>query len=284
MCALNAARISSRSSAVIVPSAISRDSKRAIGSFFAHSSNRCFGHVGGAGGLLVAAHPECLELQQRRSLAAPRPRRPRGSPHRRPRARRCHPPSRRPSRSRPRDRTTARSAYCSTTGVDRPHWLFSTTKITGSFQTAARFSASWKSPSLVAPSPVKVAATRGSPAQLIGQGEPVGHRRHRPEVADHPDDVVREDAEMEGAVAAAGEAAVAAQQLAEQRQQVQPAGGEDARDSDASGGWHRPRRKAAATPTAIASCPMPENHLDSRPCRSRISIFSSISRGNSSAR
>ncbi len=63
---------------------------------------------------------------------------------------------------------TARSdnfaqAYCSLTGVDSPYWLFSTTKRTGSFQTAARFKASWKSPSLVAPSPVKLAATRRSP-------------------------------------------------------------------------------------------------------------------------
>ena len=41
---------------------------------------------------------------------------------------------------------------------------------------------------------------------------------------------------------------------------------------------------ADATPTAIASCPMPENHLESFPWRSRRSIFSSIIRGSRSSR
>ncbi len=54
-------------------------------------------------------------------------------------------------------------AYCSLTGVDRPYWLFSMTKSTGSFHTAARFTASWKSPSEVPPSPLNTAATRDSP-------------------------------------------------------------------------------------------------------------------------
>jgi phosphoribosylformylglycinamidine synthase len=46
--------------------------------------------------------------------------------------------------------------------------LFSITKRTGSFQTAARFSASWKSPSLVAPSPQNAAATVVFPTPTIG--------------------------------------------------------------------------------------------------------------------
>ena len=33
---------------------------------------------------------------------------------------------------------------------------------------------------------------------------------------------------------------------------------------------------ARAMPVEIASCPIPENHLDILPCRSRINIFSSI--------
>jgi hypothetical protein len=38
------------------------------------------------------------------------------------------------------------------------HWLFSQTKSTGRFHTAARFSASWKIPSVAAPSPKKTTA------------------------------------------------------------------------------------------------------------------------------
>jgi hypothetical protein len=37
--------------------------------------------------------------------------------------------------------------------------LFSQTKTTGSFQTAARFTASWKAPMFVVPSPKKQAVT-----------------------------------------------------------------------------------------------------------------------------
>jgi hypothetical protein len=41
---------------------------------------------------------------------------------------------------------------------------------------------------------------------------------------------------------------------------------------------------AVVTPTAIASCPIPENHFESFPCRRRRRAFSSIRRGMSSAR
>ena len=64
--------------------------------------------------------------------------------------------------------------------------------------------------------------------ELKGQRHAVGHRQHRPQVADHPDDVVLGRAEMKRPIAAAGVAAVAAQQLAEERAQVEPAAGEDA--------------------------------------------------------
>ena len=43
---------------------------------------------------------------------------------------------------------------------------------TGSFQTAARFSASWKSPSLVPPSPLNAAATRVSPRNCAASASP----------------------------------------------------------------------------------------------------------------
>ena len=38
--------------------------------------------------------------------------------------------------------------------------------------------------------------------------------------------------------------------------------------------------RASATPTAMASWPIPENHLLICPCRNSLSIFSSILRGN----
>ena len=162
--------------------------------------------------------------------------------------------------------------------------MFSTTNSTGSFHTAARFRASWKSPSLVAPSPVKAAATRRSPAQLRREREAVRHRQHRAEVADHPDDALLERAEVEGAVAALREAALAAEQLAEEPRQVEVAPGEDAEVAVHRAGCSRPGSRAVTTPMAIASWPIPENHLESRPWRSRTSIFSSIIRGRRSER
>ena len=64
--------------------------------------------------------------------------------------------------------------------------------------------------------------------QLRGEGEAAGHRQHRAEVADHPHDALLERAEVEGAVAALGEAALAAEELAEQPRQVEVPPGEDA--------------------------------------------------------
>ena len=61
-----------------------------------------------------------------------------------------------------------------------------------------------------------------------GQGQPVGHRDHGTQVADHPDHVVVEVAEVERAVAAARERSLTAQELAEQHVEVEAPAGEDA--------------------------------------------------------
>jgi hypothetical protein len=45
-------------------------------------------------------------------------------------------------------------------------------KMTGSFHTAARFMASWVSPSLVPPSPEKASATRASPRSWAARPRP----------------------------------------------------------------------------------------------------------------
>ena len=88
------------------------------------------------------------------------------------RAGRCRRPPRPACRSRCRGRRGPGRRTAPRTGVERPYWLFSITKSTGSFQTAARFTASWKSPSLVAPSPVKAAATRLSPRSCAARARP----------------------------------------------------------------------------------------------------------------
>jgi len=44
--------------------------------------------------------------------------------------------------------------------------LFCTRNTTGALKTAAKFSASWKSPSLVAPSPMNAIATVGRPRRF----------------------------------------------------------------------------------------------------------------------
>jgi hypothetical protein len=58
--------------------------------------------------------------------------------------------------------------------------------------------------------------------QAGGEGQSVGHGRHRPEVADHADDVVVEGAEVECAVAPARVAAGPPEELAEQHPEVEP--------------------------------------------------------------
>src|SRR5256714_1779086 len=67
----------------------------------------------------------------------------------------------------------------------------------------------------------------GLATQPAGQGQAVGHRQHGAEVADHPDDAVLEGAEVEAAVAPGGEAALAAQQLAQEPVEVDAPGRED---------------------------------------------------------
>ena len=65
-------------------------------------------------------------------------------------------------------------------------------------------------------------------AQLRRERQPARHRQHRAEVADHADDALLERAEVEGAVAALREAALAPEQLAEEARQVEVAPREDA--------------------------------------------------------
>ena len=152
-------------------------------------------------------------------------------------------------------------------------------KITGRFHTAATFSASWKSPSLVAPSPVKTnvacfflfsTSAKAIPSASASCGPrcdiipkilyccvPKWNERSRPLV--NPEGL--------------------------------PCHCAIKRESGISRVVKTPRLrcigkiyssvfKAKVQPTAIASCPMPENHLPMRPCRKRMSIFSSISRGS----
>src|SRR3974377_1429891 len=66
--------------------------------------------------------------------------------------------------------------------------LFSQPKITGSFHTAAKLSASWKAPILVVPSPKKQTETsswplycaRSAAPQAIGRGAGIGEEREVP--------------------------------------------------------------------------------------------------------
>jgi len=48
-------------------------------------------------------------------------------------------------------------------GTEIAHWLFWQTNTTGTCQTPAKLSASWQSPSLVAPSPKYAITTASSP-------------------------------------------------------------------------------------------------------------------------
>mgnify|MGYP003694206871 CR=1 FL=1 len=138
----------------------------------------------------MAAHPERLELEERRA-AARRARAGRlGDGVARPPGDRSRPRPVRRFRIRPPCPAMSLHAYCSEVGVDSPYWLFSTMNSTGSFHTAARLTASWKSPSLVDPSPVNAAATRFSPRSCVGEREPVRDREHRAQVRDHADDAM----------------------------------------------------------------------------------------------
>jgi hypothetical protein len=81
---------------------------------------------------------------------------------------------------------------------------------------------------------VKVAFARGAVAdercddlarafELRREREAVSHRHHRAEVADHADDVVAQHAEVERPIASRGIAAVLAEELPEERQQIETA-------------------------------------------------------------
>ena len=68
----------------------------------------------------------------------------------------------------------------------------------------------------------------GLAPQAAGQSEAVGHGEHGAEVADHPDDAVLERAEVEAPVPAGGEAALPAEELAQESVEVDAPAGEDA--------------------------------------------------------
>src|SRR6478735_3410215 len=70
-------------------------------------------------------------------------------------------------------RSTGLTANCWSSGVEYAYWLFSSTKITGSFCTPAQFMASWKSPREVEPSPNQVIAQRASSRSLNAIAMPV---------------------------------------------------------------------------------------------------------------
>ena len=58
------------------------------------------------------------------------------------------------------------------TGVDSAYWLFSHTKMTGSFQMAARFMLSWTMPWLAPPSPKNATDTWSEPRCLAAIAAP----------------------------------------------------------------------------------------------------------------
>lgn len=64
------------------------------------------------------------------------------------------------------------AAVCLASGTEMAKPLFCTRKTTGACQTAAKFSASWKSPSLVPPSPTMASATTSSPLRRAACARP----------------------------------------------------------------------------------------------------------------
>ncbi len=81
------------------------------------------------------------------------------------------------ARSSPPSRARSVSDSERASAVPIAYRLFSQQNSTGSFQSAARFSDSWNSPSATAPSPKKQAVTRGRPLQLVGEREADGERQ-----------------------------------------------------------------------------------------------------------
>ena len=66
------------------------------------------------------------------------------------------------------------------------YWLFSHTKTTGAFQTAAMLSASWNAPMFVVPSPKKQTATWPDPRYWADQAAPSAIGRWAPTIAYEP--------------------------------------------------------------------------------------------------
>src|SRR5205809_388189 len=65
-----------------------------------------------------------------------------------------------------------RELVCFLSGTEMAHWLFWQTKTSGTCQTPAKFIASWKSPSEVAPSPKYAMTTASSPRYWAAYARP----------------------------------------------------------------------------------------------------------------
>ncbi len=167
--------------------------------------------------------------------------------------------------------------------MDRPQWLFSMTNSTPSRHTAARFMASWTSPSLVAPSPTSTAATRSSPRSRAASARPSATGAMAPRWLIMPTTWWSSDPKWK----------------VRSRPPVNPPSRPSSWRNSTPRSMPRPvntarlrwtgriqssGRSAATSPTEMASWPMPENHLESCPRRSSASILSSMARGSSSAR
>ena len=93
------------------------------------------------------------------------------------------------------------------------YWLFSHTKTTGSRHTAARFSDSWNTPWLEAPSPKNATTTVSSPRSFAASAAPQGQRHRRPDDAVGAEDVQVEVRDVHRAAEAPAVACLAAHQL-----------------------------------------------------------------------
>ncbi len=88
-------------------------------------------------------------------------------------------------------------------------------KITGSFHTAAKFSASWKAPILVVPSPKKQTETSFWPFILRAPGRAAGDRQMRADDRVGAHDAVIDRGQVHRAALAAHQAVVALHQFAQ---------------------------------------------------------------------
>ena len=94
-----------------------------------------------------------------------------------------------------------------------PYWLLITWKTIGSFQTAARLSASWKPPVFVAPSPSWHSTTPSEPRVVERQRRADGDRQVAADDAPAAQEAAVDVEQVHRAAVAAGDAARLAEQL-----------------------------------------------------------------------